>query len=232
MKERLISRIGRIISGSFNTLVDAIENSAPETVMAEAIREIDSAIDDVRAELGLVLANKHLASNRLMEENKKHEDLSEKIELAINNSRDDLAEAAVARQLDIEAQIPILEATIKECGDQEKELEGYVSALLAKKREMQEDLRVYRKSRSENKVTTESDMTDGAAGAPQTDVDGRVRKAESAFERIMEKATGLPGTTGGSDRKTATQLAELESMAHENRIQERLAAIKSKMGSN
>jgi phage shock protein A len=230
MKERLISRIGRIISGSFNSLVDAIENAAPETVMAEAIREIDAAIDEVRAELGLVLANKHLAGNRLMEENKKYEDLSEKIELAINNTRDDLAEAAVAQQLDIEAQIPILEATIKECADQEKELEGYVSALMAKKRQMQEELRVYQKSRSDNTVAADSDPS-GGSGSSGADVDSRVRKAESAFDRIMEKATGLPGATGSGDRKTATQLAELESMAHKNRIQERLAAIKSKMDS-
>ena len=41
MKERLIGRVGRIISGSFNSLIDAIENAAPETVMSEVIREID-----------------------------------------------------------------------------------------------------------------------------------------------------------------------------------------------
>jgi phage shock protein A len=230
MKERLISRISRIISGSFNSLVEAIENAAPETVMAEAIREIDVAIDDVRAELGLVLANKHLAGNRLIEENKKYEDLSEKIELAINNTRDDLAEAAVAHQLDIEAQIPILKATIKECGDQEKELEGYINALMAKKRQMQEELRVYQKSRSDSATACESNPS-GGSGSSGAGVEGRVCKAESAFERIMEKATGLPGATGSGDRKTATQLAELESMAHKNRIHERLTAIKSKMES-
>jgi phage shock protein A len=228
MKERLISRIGRIISGSFNMLVDTIENAAPETVMAEAIREIDAATDDVRAELGRVLANKHMAGNRLMEENRKHGDLAEKIELAVKQGRDDLAEVAVAQQLDIEAQIPILEATIKSCGDQEKELEGYISALSAKKREMQEELREYKQSRadSKNPVDSNAPQADGSSGA---DVDSRVRKAESAFERIMESATGLPGATGGSDRKTASQLAELESMAHKNRIQERLAAIKNQM---
>jgi phage shock protein A len=132
--------------------------------------------------------------------------------------------------LDIEAQIPILEATMKECGDQEKELEGYVNALMAKKRQMQEELRVYQKSRSDNAAAAESNPS-GASGSSDADVDSRVRKAESAFERIMEKATGLPGATGSGDRKTATQLAELESMAHKNRIQERLAAIKSKMES-
>ena len=228
MKERLISRIGRLISGSFNSIVDSIENAAPETVMAEAIREIDVAIEDVRAELGRTIASKHLASNRLMAENKDHEELSDKIELALANQREDLAEAAVARQLDIEAQIPVLEATIKDCGDQEKELEGYINALLAKKRQMQDALREYRQSR--NDTAAADSPGEGADGQPAgSDVDSRVRKAESAFDRILEKATGLPGKVGSSDRETATRLAELESMARSNRIQERLLAIKGKL---
>jgi len=225
MGERLISRVGRIISGSFNSLIDAIENAAPETVMEEAIREIDSAIDDVRAELGKVIANKHLANSRLMEENRKHEDLQGKIEMAVKESRDDLAEAAIATQLDIEAQIPVLESTIADCGNQEKELEGYINALLAKKREMKEDLRQYRDSLKEAKSSV---STSGSAAASGSDsVESRVAKAESAFERIAEKATGIPGSGRMSDRKTATQLAELEKMARENRIKERLMTIKS-----
>lgn len=229
MKERLISRIGRIISGSFNSLVDAIENAAPETVMAEAIREIDAAVDDVRAELGRVIANKHLANSRLMAENKDHEDLSDKIELALKNGREDLAEAAVARQLDIEAQIPVLEATIEDCGDQEKELEGYVNALLAKKRQMQEDVREYKQRRANTTAPNGAD-TAASGEATASDVDRRVRTAESAFERMLGNATGIPCAPGSGDRQTATRLAELESMAHKNRIQERLVAIKSKLG--
>jgi phage shock protein A len=174
-----------------------------------------------------VIANKHLANSRLMAENKDHEDLSDKIALALQNSREDLAEAAVARQLDIEAQIPVLEATIKDCADQEKELEGYVSALLAKKRQMQEELREYKQSRAD--TTAMTDEPGVTASGEATDVDRRVQGAQSAFERILEKATGLPGAPGSSDRQTATKLAELESMSRKNRIQERLVAIKSKM---
>ncbi len=224
MKEKLIGRVGRIISGSFNSLIDAIENVAPETVMSEAIREIDAAIDDVRVELGREVAGKHLANSRLMEENRKHEDLSEKIELAIKEGRDDLAEAAVSRQMDIEAQIPVLEATISDCGNSERELEGYISALQAKKREMQEDLRQFRESKKET-VASSSSISDSSAHG-SIDVERKVAKAESAFERITEKATGIPGGGRTTDRQTATKLAELEEIARKNRVQERLAAIK------
>jgi phage shock protein A len=224
MKESLIGRVGRIISGSFNSLVDAIENVAPEAVMSEAIREIDAAIDEVRVELGRVVASKHLANSRLMEENRKHEDLAEKIEFAIKESRDDLAEAAISRQIDIEAQIPVLEATISDCGNSEKELEGYISALQAKKREMQEDLRQFRESAKE--TVSSSSSTSESGVQPSSAVERKVAKAESAFERIAEKASGVPGKGRTVDRQTATKLAELEEIARKNRIQERLAAIK------
>ncbi len=143
MTESITSRVARLISGSVNNLIDAVENAAPETVMEAAIREIDGAIDDVRRELGRVAAGKHLANGRLMDANHKHEDLAEKIALAVAEDRDDLAETAIAQQMDIEVQIPVLEHAIGDAGDQERELNGHVQALQARKREMQEELRRY-----------------------------------------------------------------------------------------
>ena len=147
MSESISARVGRLVSGSINALVDAVENAAPEVVMEQAIREIDEAIDEVRAELGRVIASKHLANTRLMQENNKHDDLAEKIQLAVKQGRDDLAEAAIAQQLDIEAQIPVLENTIGEASAQEKELEGYINALQAKKREMRKELQEFSEAR-------------------------------------------------------------------------------------
>lgn len=49
MSEGLVSRVTRLVSGSVNSIVDTIENAAPETVMREAIREVERAIEDVRA---------------------------------------------------------------------------------------------------------------------------------------------------------------------------------------
>lgn len=225
MKEKLIGRIGRIISASFNSLVGAIENAAPESVMEAAILEIDEAMDEVRVELGKVIANKHLANTRLMEENRKHEDLSDKIELAVSEGRDDLAETAIARQLDIEAQMPVLESTITDCSSREKELEGYLSALQAKKRQMKDDLNLYRKSVEEShQASMPPEKGNGHASSAQR----KVAKAESAFERVMEKATGVPLGTQASTFKDATNLAELEDMARKNRINERLLAVKGK----
>ena len=224
MKESIANRVGRIISGSMNALLDAVENAAPDIVMEEAIREVDGAIDEVRAELGRVIAGKHLANQRLMDESRKHEELAEKIELAVKEGRDDLAEAAIARQLDIEAQIPVLENTIAEAGNQEKELEGYIVALQAKRREMKEELAQFREAQQESKVAAVAgSSTQASVGSG---VEGSVRKAESAFDRVMERATGV-GSNSMPDRGDASKLAELDELSRNNRIQERLAAIKN-----
>jgi len=227
MKESLSGRVGRLISGSFNALVDAVENAAPEIVMEEALREIDGVIDEVRTELGRVVANKHMSNTRLMEENNKYEELSANIELAIEKDRDDLAEAAVSKQLDIEVQIPILENNISECSVKEKELESYIQALQAKKREMKGELDLYRES------TKEAAAVSGNGPVTSTNtkesVNAKVEKAESAFDRVLEKATGLASVQRSTDAKTAAQVAELQEMAHKNRVNERLQSIKSKM---
>ena len=230
MKENITTRVARLISGGLNAFLDKVENTAPETVMEEAIREIDSAIDEVRKELGRTVANKHLANTRLADENEKHEKLGEQIELAVKESRDDLAEAAIAKQLDIEAQIPILESTIAEAGSTEKELEGYISALRARKREMSEELSQYRASRQQASTANAPPDASTAAGGSD-DIESKVHQAESAFDRVMSRATGVSGSMV-SERGDAAKLAELDDMARQNRVNERLAQVKNRQNSD
>ncbi|OVE79972.1 hypothetical protein BVY02_01740 [bacterium J17] len=226
MSENIASRVGRIISGGFNAIVDAMENAAPETVMEQAIREIDDAISQVRTELGKQIANKHLVSKRIAQENEKHEDLSEKIELAVKEDRDELAEAGISKQLDIEAQIPILEQSLAECSGKEKELEGYVLALQAKKREMQDELKAYKDSVSEAPMASSSDGN----LSNNSKVGSKVDHAASTFERVLARQTGLRSVGSSTDSENAAKLADLEDISRKNRIKERLLAAKSELG--
>jgi phage shock protein A len=231
MSESVTNRVGRIISGSINAMVDAVEGSAPEMVMEQAIREIDGAVDEVRTELGKIIASKHLANKRLAEKNSKHEDLADKIELAIKEKRDDLAEAAISAQLDIEAQVPVLENTISECSEKEKELEGYITALQAKKREMREDLKQFQQSKEEAVANARVDENGKVLPSSQVKIDQAVDRAGSAFDRVLEKQTGVPSTGGAADAENTQKLAELEDISRKNRIQERLTSIKSSSSS-
>ena len=115
MKNSLFSRISKIISANVNSILDGIENSNPTAVMGQAIDEIESAVDEVRDELAKVVATKHLANKQLIQKNNSLEQLAKNIETALSENREDLAQAAVAEQLDIEDKLPILEKTLHDC---------------------------------------------------------------------------------------------------------------------
>ncbi len=217
MKENLASRVGRIITGGANKVVSMIEHAAPEIVLEEALREIDSAVYDVRSELGKVIAQKHMANTRLVELNKNHDDLDEKITFALKENREALAEAAVSKQLDLEAQIPVVEKSVVEYDKQQKELENYAAALVAKKRELSQEFQEFKKVRAES-------AKDSSAAVSQSNsaLDDRLNRAEETFGRVLDRAQM---TTSAANEK---QLAELEDLARKNRISERLAQYKAR----
>lgn len=221
MSETLSRQVGRLVSGGFHALIDAAENLAPEAVMNESIREIERAVDEVRAELGKVLAQKHLASKKMADESNRHEAIDANLQAAVDAGRDDLAEAGIAEQMDIEARLPILENTIADCAAQEKELEGFIAALQAKKREMQQQLQDWR-------AAQQSMGTGKTAGGNGSDLNRIARDAEksgNAFDRVMGRQNSVHSST---DAAQLAKLKELEDLSRNNRIAERLAALKAK----
>ncbi len=221
MSETLSRRVGRLVSGGFHALIDAAENLAPEAIMNESIREIERAVDEVRAELGKVLAQKHLAAKKMADESNRHEAIDANLQAAVDAGRDDLAEAGIAEQMDIEARLPVLENTIADCAAQEKELEGFIAALQAKKREMQQQLQDWR-------AAQQSMGTGKTAGGNGSDLNRIARDAEksgNAFDRVMGRQNSVHSST---DAAQLAKLKELEDLSRNNRIAERLAALKAK----
>jgi len=222
MSESLKQRVGRLIAGGFNSLVDAVENAAPEAVMQQAIREIDTAADEVRKQLGVVEAQRHLTAKRLAEDGELHDRLGDQARIAMDEDREDLAEAAVSRQIDLEAQIPVLEGRLADLADEKTRLEGYINALVAKKREMRDALSSYQESRRQATLTGGNDPDHPESPS----ADQRAERAMAAFDRVFQQQTGLSGTSGSSTAEQA-RLTELEELSRKNRVQERLAKLKS-----
>jgi phage shock protein A len=211
MSETLFVRVKRIVSANINDVVDNMEKAQAEIVMKEAIREVDKATDEVRAELGKAMAKGHHANSTIEQTKKKIADLSEKAKFAIEQKRDDLAEAALARQIDLEVQIPVLDAVIADAKTEQGKLEEFVAALNGRKREMQADLKSFEEARIANAADAASTMGD------------RVNKAEAVFDRAMKSASGLEAVrTPG----TAVKIAELEQLARARSIADRLADLK------
>ncbi len=221
MADSLKTRVGRIIAGSVHALVDHLENHAPLAVMEQSLREADTVIGEVRHELGRTSANRHLAQQQHAHLNGQHGKLAEQIDQALAAGREDLARAAVARQLDIEAQIPVLETTLADFARQESELTGYVAALLAKQREMADALEGFRQSRA-------SAAQAPAAAAPgSASPASRMDAVTGAFDRLYARQTGLSGTDRSHTLDQAAKLKELDDLVRDHKIAERMARLKT-----
>ena len=223
MADTIASRVTRVIGGSVHALLDAVENTAPEATMAQAIREVDQAIDEVRSELGRVEAVKHVAASSLNKLNTQKETLAEQVDIAMAKGDETLARAGIARQIDIDDQIPVLQGSLQDSLGRGKELEGYIAALLAKKREMESALQDFIAACA---TASGPAGTNASGGIAQ----GKVDRAGAAFDRVMARETGL-AVAGSGVNADAAKLRELQDMERTHRIDERLAALKAAQSS-
>lgn len=219
MADNIAVRVTRIVGGSVHALLDAVEDATPEATMGQAIREVDQVIDEVRTELGRVEAAKHLVTSQLNKLNTESERLATQVELAMAQNREDLARSGLEKQINIEDQVPVLQKSLAEQQERGKELEGYITALLAKKREMEQALQEFIASRAS---TASPRAQTRAAGTAQA----RVDNAGSAFDRVMARQTGVSGLSA-SVTADAAKLKELQDLQRNHRIEERLAKLKA-----
>lgn len=220
MTETFATRVARIIAGSMHALLDKAEGLAPEATMQQAIREIEQVVAEVRADLGKAEAAKHLVLSQMAKLNAEHEKLGEQIDAALARSRDDLAEAAIGRQADIEDLLPVLQKSLDEQTERGQELESYIVALLAKKRELDQRLIDYQASLADSPAAS--------AGSGGDDRQARADAAEAAFGRVLARRTGVAWPLGLDHE--AGKLKELADMQRSHRVAERLAALKAARG--
>lgn len=219
MADNLRSRVARVIAGGAHALLDKIEDAAPVAVLEQSVRELDQVTGEVRAELGLVAANRHLAQQQHLRLNKEHDALGIALTTALQEVRDDLAKTAIARQIDIEAQLPILESSLGELSQQEKELSSFIDALMGKKREMQKAVQDLEASRrlAESTAMGRSTVSNAVVKA---------QSAQSAFDRTYQRQTGLSPAGHGATLEQTGKINELNQLVLDNKISERLAALK------
>lgn len=220
MSESLLGRVARLVGGTFTTMLDAAENAAPEVVARQAIEEIDSAIDDVRAEIGRKQANRHNANRELSTLNNRAEELTAQIKTALQQGREDLAESGTQELLGIEDRMPIIESLIASTQEEEQELSRYLAGLRSKREEMEKDLHTIRERQASEKSAIAAAGNTDARGSS---LERRVEKASDAVSRVKSSVTGVPA---GSESNASADRAELEELHRKHRIAERLAAFK------
>jgi phage shock protein A len=219
MAESIFERVSRLLSATVEEAVDRMEQAGGDVVMREAIREADRAIDEVKAELEAKMAQRLQAARQQKMLAERAEELTAKARFAVKEGRDDLAEAALSRQIDFEAQAKSLDAVQARAREHEQRLEDGLNALNTRKRQMEDALQAYLISRQE--------AAHGGDGPsrPGRSAEKKVDAAEQAFDRAMAGAGGVGFARADAD--TINRVAEIDGMQKSATVAERLAALKA-----
>ena len=220
MAESIFARVSRLLSATVEDTVDRMEQAGGDAVMREAIREADRAIDQVKAELEATKTRRLQAARQQKMAAERAEELTTKAKFALAEGRDDLAEAALSRQIDFEAQAKDLDAVQQQAREEEKRLEAGLAALVARKRQMEDALQAYLASRREA-----AQGGGGPSRGPGRSAEQKVDAAEQAFDRAMAGAGGVG--LARADTDTINRVAEIDGMQKSATIAERLAALKA-----
>ncbi|HMJ92983.1 MAG TPA: PspA/IM30 family protein [Allosphingosinicella sp.] len=219
MAESVILRVRRILSARIEDTVDQMEISGGDAVMKEAIREVDRSIDEVRSQLENLMARRLQAARQQKMVEARIAELGSKAEFAVKGGRDDLAEAALKRQIDFEGEIGKLTEVQAQTTGEEAKLEDCVASLRSRKAQMEDALGAWQQA-----------SRDAALGGDkgfqvERSVEAKVGRAEAAFDRAMGGSGGVNFTR--ADAETINQVAELDGLQKSASVADRLAALKA-----
>lgn len=218
MAESVFVRTRRLLTARIEDTLDAMEQANSGRTMREAIREVDRTIDDVRADREAAIARRNHAGSQQHMIATKIEELTEMARFALSKSREDLAEGALSRQLDLERQIAELDQVQQHARDEEEQLDESLAALRARKRQMEDALMAFT-------IAQKEAAPGGSVRLKRTrDVERRVERAGAAFDRALTGAGGVGLTQ--SKVEDIDQVAEIDSLRKSATVAERLAALK------
>ena len=223
MAEQIFQRVRRILNARLEDAVDWMEQSGSDSVMREAIREVGQAIDQVQVDYEAAMSSRLLAVRQQKALREKAIGLTAKAKFALAEGREDLAEAALGRQVDFEEHAGKLDAVWAQAREEESRLSENLVALKTRKQQMEEALDAFLASRR--------DMALGGDGPtkPPRCVERRVDRAEKAFDRAMSNAGGAGFTR--PDAEAIRSVAEIDVMQKHALVAARLAALKQAPGS-
>lgn len=224
MSESIFSRVSRLFSATVEETVDKMEAAGGDWVMREAIREAARAIDQVQSQMETAAMRRSLGARQIEQNEVRVAELAEKARFALAEGREDLAEAALSRQIDIEAEIRKLNAAGDADRAEEARLAEGLAALKSRKLQMEESLTAYLAARREAEAAGET-LAGGAPRSSGADSAGKqVDRAEEAFDRAMASQNGAGFSPG--DAQAINGVAEIDKLQRGAELAARMKALK------
>jgi phage shock protein A len=219
-------RVKRLLTANVHALIGSLETRMPQVILEQYLREFDDVIGQARVGLGRHEAARYQAAKAIARINNEIERLNDLLGTALARSDDAAVRAGAARQIELEDQLGVLQQSLHEASERAQVAESELLGLRAKRGEMEAGLRELIAARAAGigTPTGEQQPDNGVTSDP------RAEQLEQGFNRTIAGATGVAGLGTAASSADPSLLHRLEVLHKEQRIEERIARLKSRPG--
>jgi phage shock protein A len=214
MAEAVLVRIRRVIETNVERAVELAERASGPVLMREAVRELERTEDKLRADRDSADARRDRAADAQRQIKAKLAELDDHARYALGKGRDDLARAAVERQVDLESERDGWAGAEAEAKVEARCLDQAIADIAARRQRMAKELAAAQR---------EAAPRAGAGESVQSRVAKAMDRADRMFDRAMAERSPV-----ADPAETAVKMADIAALKRADAVDERLAALKAK----
>lgn len=222
----LFKRISDIITANLNEMTDGLED--PETMLRQAVREMEQSIADATQETSKVLANEKLLVKELASNRQQALDWQNKAEKAVDAGDDGMARKALSRKQEHHKLVTALEDQLKLAQETTKTLKHQLDGMRAKMSEAKRNLATLsaRKKAADFQKKMHTSAMNLESGSVRDDAFAKFDRLKDRVERAEAEAEALAELRGGPRAEDDLDLECSSSSA--DSLDAELAALKKK----
>lgn len=214
----IFSRLSDIVNSNINSMLDKAED--PDKMIRMVIQEMEETLVEVRSTTAKIIADKKELLRRNDKLAKQAQDWEQKAELALSKQREDLAKAALLEKAQVNEVSELVAEDMHKLDDSLDKLTREIEQLQNKLN----DARARQKAMTMRHSATESRRTVNSKLYSST-----IDQAINRFEHFERKIETMESEIEASSIGSKGIAAEFEALEKENRIEQELAALKSRM---
>ena len=223
----IFSRISDIISANLNDMVEGMEN--PEKMLRQAVREMESTIDQARQSTARTISNQTLIKNELKKNQQQIKVWSGRAETAIDDNNDELARKCLARKQEHEKLVVALEDELKESELSVQKMRNQLQAMEAKHSEGKRRLATL--SARKRAADLRAKVSDASAIKSPNNAFAKFDKMREKVEMAEAHADAMKELANPSDTDSENILDDVKSIDNLE-VEAELAELKKKKSRN
>jgi len=214
----IFSRLSDIVNANINSLLDKAED--PDKMIRMVIQEMEETLVEVRSTTAKIIADKKELARRNEKLARQAQDWEQKAELALSKQREDLAKAALLEKAQVNEVIDLVKEDMHKLDESLDKLTREIEQLQAKLN----DARARQKAMLMRHKATESRQA-----VNRKLYDSSIDQALGRFEHFERRIETMESEIEASTIGKQGIAAEFEALEKEGRIEQELAALKSKL---